>query len=149
MPTAAQASDVEVVMGIQDKQQHLLPSLSLQISGRHRPDINPRATSLESFPDAGIEAFLAAGDAAKGEDVAPFFEPSRHKKTGPGTPGPNPVLTGSGTTFPQCLNKRPAYLQIIAIVLHHLGPCRDEVIDERVIRIIGSVDFSNGTQFRV
>ena len=43
----------------------------------------------------------------------------------------------------------PGLLQIKAIVLHHLGPCRDEVIDELVMRIIGCVGFSNGTQLRV
>jgi len=39
--------------------------------------------------------------------------------------------------------------QVKAIVLHHLGPCRDEVIDELVLRVIGCIDFCNGTQLRV
>jgi hypothetical protein len=51
----------------------------------------------------------AAGDAAEGERIAPFFGAARHKKTGPGTPGQNPVLTCPRTTFSQCLNKCQAY----------------------------------------
>jgi hypothetical protein len=48
------------------------------------------------------------------------------------------------------LNKRtPGLHQIKAIVLHHLGPCRDEVIGELVLCIIGCIDFCNGTQLGV
>jgi hypothetical protein len=39
--------------------------------------------------------------------------------------------------------------QIKAIVLHDLGPCRDEVIDELVMRIIRCIDFNHSTQLRV
>ena len=55
--------------------------------------------------------------------------------------------------FLHCLiaapEQAPSLLQIKAIVLHHLGPCRDEVIGELVMRIIGCIDFCNGTQLRV
>jgi len=60
------------------------------------------------------------------------------------------------TPFPACFrllwcsaSTSDDLLQIKAIVLHHLGPCRDEVIDELVMRIIGCIDFCNGTQLRV
>jgi hypothetical protein len=39
--------------------------------------------------------------------------------------------------------------QVKAIVLHHPGPCRNEVIDELVLCVIGCIDFCNGTQLRV
>jgi hypothetical protein len=71
------------------------------------------------------------------------------KKTGFGTTGPNPcfrLISDCSGGAPEQAYGLP---QIKAIVLHHLGPCRNEVIDELVLRIIGCIDFSNGTQFRV
>ena len=70
---------------------------------------------MGQLPAGGIyvltSGISAAGHYACCERVAPLFGPDRHKKTGSGTPGPNPVLTCSCTALSQCPNKRPAYFR--------------------------------------
>ena len=91
----------------------------------------------------------AAGPPARAGAQLLFSEQPDKKDTGSGPSAPNPVLTSPDTALSRRPNIAPGLLQLEAVVLHHLSPCHDEVIDKLLVRIIGSIDFRNGTQLRV